>query len=321
MKRLRVAAPMILAAATAAFVPQPLAAQSWPARPVTLVVTFAAGGPTDGIARLLANELSEKIGQRVVVENRGGAGGNIGAASAAKAPADGYTLLMVSSGPGAVNKLIYKTLSYDPLKDFAPVVMVANVPTVILASPKLPVADLKDVVAYGKRNPNKLNVGNAGYGTGGHIAAVLFADKASIALTHVPYRGVGPMLTDIISGQIELGFAGFVPQVRNMKALAVTAATRSRVLPDIPTVREATGLDVVGGVWYGLLAPTGTPRHIIDRVNATVNDFFKTTRGMAAGESIGMEPVGGTPEEMGALMAHDIERLAPVIRGAKISID
>ncbi len=321
MKRLSLAASMILAVSTTVLFPHSLAAQSWPTRPVTLVVTFAAGGPTDGIARLLANELGERIGQRVVVENRGGAGGNIGAASVAKAAADGYTLLMVSSGPGAVNKLIYKSLSYDPLKDFAPVVMVANVPTVILASPKLPVADLKDVVAYGKRNPNKLNVGNAGYGTGGHIAAVLFADKAGIELTHVPYRGVGPMLTDILSGQIELGFAGFVPQVRNMKALAITAATRVKVLPDTPTVREATGLDVVGGVWYGLLAPAGTPRPIVDRVNAAVNDFFKTPRGLAASESIGMQPLGGAPEEMGALMAHDIERLAPVIRGAKISID
>jgi tripartite-type tricarboxylate transporter receptor subunit TctC len=321
MMRLRLAASMILAAATTALLSQPLAAQSWPARPVTLVVTFAAGGPSDGIARLIANEIGEKIGQRVVVENRGGAGGNIGAAAVAKAPADGYTLLMVSSGPGAVNKLIYKSLPYDPLKDFAPVVLIANVPTVILASPKLPVADLKDVLAYGKRNPNKLNVGNAGYGTGGHIAAVLFADKAGIALTHVPYRGVGPMLTDITSGQVELGFAGFVPQVRNMKALAITAATRAKVLPDTPTVREATGLDVVGGVWYGLLAPAGTPRPIIDRVNAAVNDFLKTPRGQAASVSLGMETVGGTPEAMGALMAADIERLGPVIRAAKISID
>jgi tripartite-type tricarboxylate transporter receptor subunit TctC len=129
------------------------------------------------------------------------------------------------------------------------------------------------------------------------------------------------MLTDILSGQIELGFAGFVPQVRNMKALAITSATRVKVLPETPTVREATGLDVEGGVWYGLLAPVGTPRPIIDKVNAAVNDFFKTPRGLASSESIGMQPLGGTPEEMGKLMAHDIERLAPVIRAAKISID
>jgi tripartite-type tricarboxylate transporter receptor subunit TctC len=321
MKRVRVSASMILTAAAAAFFSQPLAAQSWPTRPVTLVVTFAAGGPADGIARLIANELGERIGQRVVVENRGGAGGNIGAAAVAKAPADGYTLLMVSSGPGAINKLIYKSLPYDPFKDFVPVMMIANIPTVILASPKLPVADMKDVVAYGKRNPNKLSVGNPGYGTGGHIAAVLLADRAGIALTHVPYRGVAPMLPDIMSGQIEIGFAGFVPQVRNMKALAITAATRAKVLPNTPTVREATGLDVVGGVWYGLLAPKGTPRSIIDRVNAAVNDFFRTPRGMAAAESLGLEFVGGTPEEMDALRTEDIERLGPVIRAAKISLD
>jgi tripartite-type tricarboxylate transporter receptor subunit TctC len=301
--------------------PRPLAAQSWPSRPITMVVTFAAGGPADGTARLIANELSEKLGQRVVIENKGGAGGNIGAASVVKAPPDGYTLLMVSSGPGAVNKLIYKSLPYDPLKDFAPVVLVANVPTIILVSPTLPVAKLKDVVAYGKLHARELSIGNPGYGTGGHIAAVQFAGETGIGATHVPYRGVAPMLTDVMSGQIGLGFAGFVPQILNMKAVAVTAATRVEILPDVPTVREALGVDIVGGVWYGLLAPVGTPLAVAGRINTIVNDFFQTARGRELSESIGMQPLGGTPEDMTALMAQDIERLGPIVRGANITMD
>jgi tripartite-type tricarboxylate transporter receptor subunit TctC len=319
MNRTRMVAFAGLVAAAAPLAPQNLVAESWPARPVTLVVTFAAGGPADGTARLIANELSEKLGQRVIVENKGGAGGNIGAASAAKAPPDGYTLLMVSSGPGAINKLIYKSLPYDPIKDFAPIVRMANVPTVILAAPKLPAANLKDLVAYGKSHP--LSIGNPGYGTGGHIAAVLFAARTGIELTHVPYRGVGPMLTDIISGQIDGGFAGFVPQILNMKAVGVTAAKRVKILPNVPTVREALGIDVVGGVWYGLLAPAGTPREVIDKVNAAVNGFFKTPRGLELSESIGMQPLGGTPEDMAAFIAEDIERFRPVIRDAHISMD
>jgi tripartite-type tricarboxylate transporter receptor subunit TctC len=321
MNRLAAAASVVLAATAIALAPQPLAAQSWPSRPITMVVTFAAGGPADGTARLIANELSEKLGQRVVIENKGGAGGNIGAASVVKAPPDGYTLLMVSSGPGAVNKLIYKSLPYDPLKDFAPVVLVANVPTIILVSPKLPVANLKDVVAYGKLHARELSIGNPGYGTGGHIAAVQFASETGIEATHVPYRGVAPMLTDVMSGQIGLGFAGFVPQILNMKAVAVTAATRVKILPDVPTVREALGIEIVGGVWYGLLAPVATPPAVTGRINAIVNQFFKTARGRELSESISMQPLGGTPEDMAALMAQDVERLGPIVRGANITMD
>ena len=319
MSRLTVS--VLFAAAGIALAPRPLAAQSWPSRPITMVVSFAAGGPADGTARLIANELGEKLGQRVVIENKGGAGGNIGAASVVKAPPDGYTLLLASSGPGAVNKLIYKSLPYDPFKDFAPVVLVANVPTIILVSPKLPAANLKDVVAYGKRHARELSVGNAGYGTGGHIAAVQFAGETGIEVTHVPYRGVGPMLTDVMSGQIGLGFAGFVPQILNMKAVAITAATRIKILPDVPTVREALGLDIVGGAWYGLAAPVGTPPAVIGRINAIVNDFFKAAHGRELSESIGMQPLGGTPEDMTALMARDIERLGPIVRGANITMD
>src|ERR1700742_4145478 len=235
MTRTRIAVAICLG--SVALAPQPLhAAEGWPARPVTMIVTFAAGGPADSVARLIANELGDRLGQRIVIENKGGAGGNLGAAMAAKAPPDGYTLLMASSGPAAVNTLIYKSLPYDPLKDFAPVALVASVPTIIVASPKLPVANLKDVVDYAKTH--KLSIGNPGYGTGGHIAAVQFASDTGIEATHVPYRGVGPMLPDLLSGQIDIGFAGFVPQILNMKSVAVAATKRASLLPAVPTVRE-----------------------------------------------------------------------------------
>jgi tripartite-type tricarboxylate transporter receptor subunit TctC len=284
-----------------------------------MVVTFAAGGPADGTARLIANELSQSLGQRIVIENKGGAGGNIGAAAVAKAAPDGYTLLMASSGPGAVNTLIYKSLSYDPIKDFLPVVLVASVPTIIIVNPKLPVAGLRDLIAYGKTH--QLSIGNPGYGTGGHLAAVQLASETGITVNHVPYRGVAPMLTDVLSGQIDAGFAGFVPQIANMKSLAVTAAKRVPVLPDVPTVQEAAGITIAGGVWYGILAPAGTPRAITAKVNAAVNAFFKTDRGKEITRSIGMVPLGGTPEDMAATMTDDIERLRPVIRDAHISMD
>jgi len=316
-----ICARVLPAAAAVLLGSQFAAAEPWPSRPVTMVVTFAAGGPADGTARLIANELSERLGQRVIVENKGGAGGNIGAASVAKAAPDGYTLLLVTSGPGAINTLIYKSLPYDPFKDFTPVVLVAGVPTTILVSPKLPVNDLKDLVAYGKAHPHKLSVGNPGYGTGGHIVAALFADTVGIEVTHVPYRGVGPMLTDLMSGQIDVGFAGFVPQILNMKAIGVTAEKRADALPDVPTVREALGLDVASGVWYGIMAPAGTPRGIVDKVNAGVNEFFKTARGRELSKSLGMQPLGGTPEDMSALMTKDVERLKPVIRKANITMD
>jgi tripartite-type tricarboxylate transporter receptor subunit TctC len=333
MSRLVASVSVLLAAAVIVLMPRSLAAQalpssspsaspsSWPSRPITMVVSFAAGGPADGKARLIANELSEKLGQRVVFENKGGAGGNIGAASVVKAQPDGYTLLMLSSGPGAVNKLTYKSLPYDPFKDFAPVVLVSNVPTIILVSPKLPVANLKDLMAYGKRHPGELSVANAGYGTAGHIAAVQFAGEAGIEVTHVPYRGVGPMLTDVMSGQVGLGFAGFVPQILNMKGLAVTAATRIKILPGVPTVREAIGLDIVGGAWYGIVAPAGTPPAVIGRINAIVNDFLEAAHGRELSESNGMQPLGGTPGDMTARMVHDIERLGPIVRGANITMD
>ncbi|MBN8964523.1 MAG: tripartite tricarboxylate transporter substrate binding protein, partial [Rhizobiales bacterium] len=202
---------------------------------------------------------------------------------------------------------------------FEPVVLVAGVPTTILVSPKLPVKDLKDLIAYGKQH--RLSVGNPGYGTGGHIVAALFADTAGLEVTHVPYRGVGPMLTDVTSGQIDVGFAGFVPQILNMKALAVTAEKRAEVLPNVPTVHEALGLDVVSGVWYGIFAPAGTPRDIVEKVNAGVNAFFKTPRGRELSKSMGMQPLGGTPEDMRTLMKSDVQRLKPVIEKAHIKMD
>jgi tripartite-type tricarboxylate transporter receptor subunit TctC len=299
----------------------PARAGDWPSRPVTFVVPFPAGGPTDGAARIIAKELSEQLKQQFVVENRGGGGGDIGAAAVAAANPDGYTLLFATPGPGAMNKLIYRTLPFDPAKDFSPVVLVANIPQLIVASPKLQAGDLKQLVAYGKAHPGKLNVGNPGLGTFGHIAAVLFAQRTGLEVTHVPYRGVGPLMTDVMGGQIDFAFAGFVPSATSMKVLAVTATERIKALPNVPTVIETGVADVVSGTWYGILAPAGTPRPIIDKVNRAVNAFVKSERAKKFGDPAGMLMQGGSPEDMAAYIAAEMKLWGPVIRAAKIHID
>jgi len=297
------------------------ASGAWPTRPVTLVVPFAAGGPADGAARIIANELSERLKHNVVVENRGGGGGNIGAAAVARAEPDGYTFLFTTSGPGAMNKLTYKSLPYDPQKDLTPVVLVATIPQLIVASPKLKPRTLRDLVSYAKSNPGTLNVGNPGPGTFGHIAAVLFAQRAGIEITHVPYRGVGPLITDLMGSQVDIGFAGYVPAISGMRALAVTSKERIKILPDVPTAIETGAADVVSGTWYGILAPAGTPRVAVDTINRVVNDFVKSERGKKLGDPAGMLMLGGTPEDMEAFIASELKLWEPVIRAAKIRIE
>ena len=312
---------ILIATAIAASISGPAAADDgWPSRPLTFVVPFAAGGPTDGAARIIAKELSERLKQSVVVENRGGGGGNIGAAAVAKAEPDGYTFLFTSPGPGAMNKLTYKSLPYDPQSDLTPVILVTTIPQLIVASPKLKATSLKELVAFAKANPGKLNVGNPGPGTMGHIAAVLFARRTGIEITHVPYRGVGPLVTDLMGGQVDLGFAGYVPAIGSMKALAVTAEQRIEIMPEVPTVIETGIANIVSGTWYGIVAPAGTPRKAIDQVNRIVDDFVKSERGKRLGDPAGMLMLGGSPEDMEAFIAAELKLLEPVIDAAKIRV-
>jgi tripartite-type tricarboxylate transporter receptor subunit TctC len=293
----------------------------WPDRTITMTVAFAAGGVTDGIARQIGMEIAKQVHQDVVIENRGGAGGNIAAYGVSRAAPDGYSLLFASSGPAAINKLIYKSMSYDPTTALAPVALVALIPQVIVAKNDLPVSTLKGFVDYAKAHPGRVTIGNAGIGTGGHISAVLFARQTGIQVTHVPYRGTAPLTNDLMSGQIDAGFPGFFPQTMSLKTLAVTSAERLDALPSVPTVRETGVADTASGVWYGLLAPAGTPRPVVDRINAIVNAYLKTDSARQLAARLGMRILGGTPEQMRDFIAAELQHLGPIIRDAGISVD
>jgi tripartite-type tricarboxylate transporter receptor subunit TctC len=300
---------------------QAQAQAQWPTRPVTMTVAFPAGGVTDGLARKIAAELAKQLGKDIVVENKGGAGGNIAANSVARATPDGYTILFASSGPAAINKLTYKHMPYDPETDLVPVALIGLIPQIVVTRKDLPITTLKDLVDYAKARPGKLLVGNSGNGTSAHIAAVVFARQTGIEVTHVPYRGTAPLANDLMGGQIDAGLPGFFPQTTNLKMLAVTSPERLDALPDVPTVLETGVADTVFGLWTGLMAPANTPRPIIDRINKVVNDYLKTDDARQFSTLIGMRILGGTPEAMKDYIAAEIRRLGPIIKDAGISID
>jgi tripartite-type tricarboxylate transporter receptor subunit TctC len=300
--------------------PAPVAAQTFPNRNITLIATFPAGGPTDGIARVVAHELSERLGQRVVVENRGGAGGTIGAANVAKAPPDGHTLLITSSGPLGYYRVLYKTLPYDPVKDFAPISLIGTIPQMMVVSPKLPVNDLTEFVAYAKNNPGKVNIGDSGVGTTLHILAAQFAMLTKTSIQHVHYRGAAGSVSDTIGGQIEAALTGFTPAFASTKVLGVTWSERLKVLPQVPTFREH-GIDIVSGLSLTLVAPLRTPPEIIDRINAVMNEFLRSDRGKSFESNYSLIIAGGPPARAREFLANETERLEPVIRTAKISAE
>jgi tripartite-type tricarboxylate transporter receptor subunit TctC len=298
----------------------PAAAQSWPSRALTMVATFPAGGPTDGVARVLAHELGERLTQKVVVENRGGAGGTLGAAAVAKSPPDGHTLLLTSPGPLGYYRTLYKSLGYDPVKDFAPVALIGTIPQVIIVSPKLKASTLKEFIDYARANPGKVNIGDSGVGTTLHILAAQLALMTGIEIQHVHYRGAAGSVADVLGGQIEAALSGFVLSYVTMKVLGVTWTDRIRALPEVPTFRE-NGLDIVSGLSLTLAAPAGTPPDVIARLNAATNDFLKSERGKLFETNYSLQVAGGTPEAAREFLANDAARLEPVIRKAKITAD
>jgi tripartite-type tricarboxylate transporter receptor subunit TctC len=300
-------------------------AEGWPERPVTLIVPFPAGSAVDFLARATASELSDKLGKPFIVENRTGAGGNIGGAAVAKAPADGYMLLFGTPSPIAINQLMYKGLSYDSAKDFTPVVLVARSPLIITARLDFPAKNFEDLIAYAKKNPGKVNVGNPGNGTLGHITAELIQQFTGVTMTMVPYRGTVPLMTDLLGGQVDVAMdfmPTYVPQVaeRKIRALAVTTSQRSKQLPDVPTVQESGFKGFEASAWYAMVAPTGTPREIIGKVNKIVNDFVKSDKGKALLEQNTLEGVGGSPEDLKAFIAGELAKWKPVIEAAKITM-
>jgi tripartite-type tricarboxylate transporter receptor subunit TctC len=299
--------------------------QAWPTKPVRLVSPFPAGGGTDAFARPLAAQLSQQLGQQFIIDNRGGAGGTIGADNVAKSPPDGYHFLV-----GAVHHTIavsvYSKLPYDLERDFVPVTMVAMVPNVIVLHPKVPIGSVKELIDYAKANPNKLNFASAGNGTSHQLAAELFKVKTGTRMNHVPYKGAGPAMQDLLAGQVDLMFDGMgssAPQIRGqrLKPLAVTTATRSPAFPDVPTVQEAgvPGYEVT--TWYALWAPAGTPQDVVNKLQQEVAKAMTSQQLKDVWAQQGASPGGNTPSEFGAFVKAEIAKWADVVKASGARID
>jgi tripartite-type tricarboxylate transporter receptor subunit TctC len=296
-------------------------AQAYPTGPVRVIAPFAPGGAVDIIARLIGQWLSERLGQPFVIENRPGAAGNIGAEAVVRAPADGYTLLLVG-GWNAINATLYDKLSFNFIRDIAPVASVVRSPYVMVVNPSVPTTTIPEFIAYAKANPRKLNMSSPGTGTGPHIAGELFKTMAGVDLLHVPYRGAGPSLTDLIGGQVQVTFetiAASIGYIRagTLRALAVTAATRSDALPDIPTVAEfVPGYEVSS--WFGVGAPKATPAGIVEKLNKEINAGLADPKIKARLADLGGAPLVGSSADFGKLIADETEKWAKVVKFANI---
>jgi tripartite-type tricarboxylate transporter receptor subunit TctC len=298
-------------------------AQTWPSRPFTVVVPFAAGVTGDIVARGLVQHLSAALGEAFVVDNRGGAGGNIGGAVVARAAPDGYTLLLATTGPAAINKLTYKNMPYDPQRDLAPIALIGKAPVIVVARNSLPAATLKEFVAYAKANPSKITAGYPGNGTQGHITGELLQQRAGISFAQAQYRGTPAIIGDILGEHIDIGMDSMAPYVslireKKLRGLAIASAARWPLLPDVPTVEESGFPGFEAAVWYALLAPAGTPADIIAKLNEAANSYLRTKASADLFQSLGIQPAGGTPEELRAFIAAELEKLAPIVKAAKI---
>ena len=298
-------------------------AQSYPERPIKLVVPFPAGGATDTSARLVAQRLQMGLGQTVIIENQGGAGGTIGAKQVAAAAPDGYTLMMGSVGTFGSHPVLYK-LDYDPMKAFAPVATAVVDKSVLVAGPALKVKTIQELVQYAKANPGKLNYGNA-IGIGPHFMAEMFKIKAGVNIVHIPYRGGAPMITDLLAGQIDMTINGksvLLPHIQagKVRALAVVSAERWPDLPDVPTLVESGYMDVPYDTLFGVLAPAGTPVAIINKLNATINEGLRSPETRAAFDKLGIETKITTPKEFAAIIAEEAPKWAEVVRVTGIKV-
>jgi tripartite-type tricarboxylate transporter receptor subunit TctC len=298
----------------------------YPSRAVRLVIPFAPGGSNDILGRLIAQRLTETLGQQVVPDNRGGAGGTIGAELAAKSAPDGYTLVIGHIGTLAVNPTLYRKLPYDPLRDFQPISLIAKVPNIMVVHPNVPAKSVKELVALAKAHPGALVYGSGGNGGAGHLATEYFRLMAKIQLVHVPYKGTGPAIVDLLAGQTQLVFAG-VPgisgQVRagKLRALGVSTTKRLAVFPDVPTIAEAGVPGYEATQWYGVLAPAGTAKPIVARLNQDIHKALQTREMQERLAADGAEPLPSTPEEFSAFIKAEIARWAPVIKAAQIRAD
>lgn len=304
--------------------PFAFAQSAYPAKPVRLVVPFPAAGTTDIIARATAQKLSEAWGQQVIVDNRPGAAGNIGSELVAKSAPDGYTLLMGTVGTHAINPSLYAKMPYDHVKDFVPVILVAGVPNVLVVNPDLPVKSVPELIAYAKANPGKLNFASSGSGTSIHLSGELFKTMTGAKMTHVPYKGSAPALTDLIGGQVQLMFDNLPSSLAfikagKLRALAVTSTNRAPALPDVPTVADSLpGFEASS--WFGILAPAGTPPDIVAKINGEVMKWLATPDAKEKMAAQGANIAGGTPEDFAKHIQVESAKWAKVVKesGAKV---
>ena len=311
-----------LLAASAASMAQ---AQDYPNKPIRLVSNYAAGSSIDIIARLVAKPLSEQMGQPVVVENKSGAGGDIGTDVVAKAPKDGYTIGFASPGPLVFNPMMRKSMSFA-LSDVAPVTLLATGPNVLLVNSDVPAKNLNELIAYIKANPGKVSYASAGNGTSGHLAGELFRYLTGTDILHIPYKGNAEAVTDVLAGRVQLLFSG-VPPIRahvesgKLRAIAIADFKRSKQLPGIPTVAEAGLPGAESGAWYGILAPAGTPAPVLDRLNAELVKVLQRPEVRAQFDQLGIDPVGNSRADFDKMIAGEIARWKPLFASAKISSD
>lgn len=314
------AAPLLLACAVT------VQAQAWPSKPIRYIVPFAAGGTTDILARMVGAKLSEALGQPVVVENRPGAAGAVGVEMLAKSPPDGYTIGGGTVSSHGLNVALYPKLPYDPVRDFSPITMLATLPNMLIVHPSLGVNSVAELIALLKANPNKYSFGSAGNGTSQHMSGEMFKTMTGTSMQHVPYRGSGPMIPDLLAGTISMSFENLTtayPPVKQgrLKALAVTTKKRSFVAPDVPTMEEAglAGFDITS--WQALFAPAGVPKDIIGRLHAETAKALKAPDVAKRLEELGLDPGGMTPEELAALVRSDIPRLGKIVRDSGAKVD
>jgi tripartite-type tricarboxylate transporter receptor subunit TctC len=297
-----------------------LAQEPYPSKPIRMILPFPPGGGTDLLGRLIADRLAAALGQPVVTENRGGAGGNVGAEAAARSAPDGYTIVLVAPSL-AISPTLYSKLNYDPIKDFAPIALVAQVPNVMITHPSVPATTLAEFIAYARANPGKLNFGSGGLGTSNHLAGELFNLRTGAGLIHVPYKGVNLAMNGVLAGEVHLVFIGVpvpAPHIKagRLRALAVLARERSPLIPEVPTAAEAGLADFDVTTWYGILAPAGTPRPIIQRLNAELRKMMAAPEIKERLAAMGTEPLTSTPEEFGAYIKREIAKWGDVVRKA-----
>ncbi|WPB57344.1 tripartite tricarboxylate transporter substrate binding protein [Xylophilus sp. GOD-11R] len=317
----RVAIGLIAIAASAGAL-----AQSFPSKPIRVIVPYPPGGTTDIVARLAAQQIGEKLKTQVIVDNRAGANGAIGAVEVARAPADGYTLLMATASTHGINSAVYRNLPYDAVKDFSPVSNVASTPNIIAVHPSVPAKNLQELLALARAQPGKLNFGSTSLGGSPHMSAELLKMMANVDMVHVPYKGAAPMLTDLMGGQVQIGFdnlpstIGFV-KAGKVRAIAVTTPQRWPGAPDIPTVAESglPGYEVSG--WFGLLAPAGTPKAVVDTLQQAVADALKQPEVRQQLLDLGASPVGSTPDAFARQIAADVQKWRDVVKTTGLKLD